>query len=164
MKRFVTIHPQQRNAFYIANEYDVAGPSFNLNLYKVTQAAFKEEKHGISVIQSFVFAECICNKTQGGESSRKKIFHLLLSLPVWICPPFCRLLLPAICSRDFLEPWRYRLYQTQNIFHSSVANTNHGCHIPPNLWLTCLITFPHFQSENLAENLSSSKSERILVQ
>ena len=72
MKRFVTMHPQQRNAFYIANEYDVAGPSFNLNLYKVTQAAFKEEKHGISVIQSFVFAECICNKTQGGESSRKK--------------------------------------------------------------------------------------------
>ena len=83
MKRFVTMCiPQQWNAFYIANEYDVAGPSFNLNLYKVTQAAFKEEKHGISVIQSFVFAECICNKTQGGESSRKKIFHLLLSLPV----------------------------------------------------------------------------------
>ena len=83
MKRFVSIHPQQRNAFYIANEYDVAGPSFNLNLYKVTQAAFKEEKHGISVIQSFVFAECICNtKLKEGNRAEKKIFHLLLSLPV----------------------------------------------------------------------------------
>ena len=97
------MHPQQRNAFYIANEYDVAGPSFNLNLYKVTQAAFKEEKHGISVIQSFVFAECICNKTQGGESSRKKIFHLLLSLPFEFARHFAGFYHP-LWSLDFLEP------------------------------------------------------------
>ena len=106
---------------------------------------------------------CLLNayatKLKEGNRAEKKIFHLLLSLPVWICPPFCRLLLPAMVP-GFLET----LKQTQNIFHSSVANTNHGCHIPPNLWLTCLITFAHFQSENLAENLSSSKSERILVQ
>ena len=107
---------------------------------------------------------CLLNayatKLKEGNRAEKKIFHLLLSLPVWICPPFCRLLLPAICSRDFLEPWRYRLYQTQNIFWG-VAITNHGCHIPPNLWLNGLITFAHFRSENSTYNLSSSKLENI---